>query len=107
MTNGIFSQAGTNGTFSFDYNCDSAGAWCILDPTQPCIRGADCGITYGSSGDIGSSNNQDVKFFIGFDGTDNQFNPLRSAGLLPAQFRAFAFSNYFNQIATVFVPKTD
>lgn len=103
MTNGLFTVA-INSTLPFENNCDSAGEWCILDNTQPCIRGVDCGIRFGSSSSIGNSNNEDVKIFIGFDGTDNGQNPLRSAGILPTQFRAYAFSNYFNQISSVFVP---
>lgn len=107
MNYGKINVAGTNNTFGLDNNCDTAGTWCILDTTQPCIRKVDCGIKYGTSGEIGSSSNQDVKVFIGFDGTDRDYNPLRSAGLLPSQFRAFAFSNYFNQVASVFVPSAN
>ena len=93
----------------FENQCSSNG--CVLDGTYPCLRNKDCGmkISEGIKQDakkgkdkIGSM--MDVKVFIAWAGTGAPNVPLKSSGLLPSKFRAYAMSKYLNTFLNIFIP---
>jgi hypothetical protein len=84
----------------FDNTCDAANTNCIMDLSQPCVNGKHCGSKITDT-DAGS----DVSVYVAFDGTDSDFRPLRSSGLLPARLRAFSWWSYYSTVANAIVPQ--
>jgi hypothetical protein len=104
LNNGLFTDVNDTTNVFFENMCSYG--YCILDTGMPCINNVDCGITLSeannnSTGLFPSIPSKDVKIMLGFQGTDGMGNYLKSANLLPSQFRQYSFSNYYGLVASV------
>eukprot|EP01080_Neovahlkampfia_damariscottae_P000911 gene911-9820_t len=62
---------------------------CQIDYGKPCVRTFDCGVT---------KFDDDVKVFIGFQGTDRIGANLMSAASTPMKFLPFTYGNFYDEI---------
>jgi hypothetical protein len=118
LDNGLFSPkivgnaTRTKSRIVFESMCDKKTGSCVLDSSYPCIRDLDCGMTYAKALDPKSTAGfegqvADVKIFLAWEGTVKQSIALRSSGLLPSKFRAYAMMSYLKQAVKVFIPDKD
>jgi hypothetical protein len=104
MNYGVFigfdNNTAVNSTpISFENTCDAGNNKCIMDLDQPCVASMHCGAYY-----VRDRVPDDVLIYIGFDGTDADYRPLRSSGMMPARLRAFSWWSYYDEVRRVFVP---
>jgi hypothetical protein len=97
VVSAVDNSTGSN-PFTFQNGCDYGAFGCLLIQGQPCLRSIDCGQYYSSTGKA-----QDVNVYLAFQGTATGNIPLRSANLLPANFRQYGLSTYFNAVGNLFV----
>ncbi|KAL0478573.1 hypothetical protein AKO1_008171 [Acrasis kona] len=88
-------------SIKFENNCGINNK-CVLDSDQPCVNGKFCGSTVSVDGTI-----NDISLYIGFDGTDKNLAPLRSAGMLPHRLQAYSWRSHFSSVMEVLKPSNN
>jgi len=106
LNNGRFRRSNSTKTnIVFENSCEKGV--CVLDRSAPCIRGSDCGISMSDVYDVkaNASSIADIKLYLAWEGSATANAALRSASLLPSRFRAYSFTNYYQQLYNMVAPK--
>ena len=108
LDQGVVTQTNNQSTSAilFQNGCTYGGFGCLLLPDQPCVRSIDCGQTYTANLKAGGNSylNQNVQLYLAFQGSATGNIPVKSASLLPANFRQYSLQTYFGVLTNLFVP---